>query len=116
MAKRRDENPYEWTALARFFHKVNGLGEANKLTWLLGAVCVLVLLLNLTYSNKGHYDAENVLGFYALYGFVAFSFIIFAAKALRAIIKRPEDYYADKAIDREKYPKAGTERINHHVD
>jgi len=116
MAKKTNDKPHTWSALARFFHWINRLGEQNKLTWVLGFLCGLVLLLNLTYSNKGHYGAENILGFYAGYGFIAFSFIIFAAKALRALIMRSEDYYADKAVDREGYPQTGTERINHHVD
>ena len=116
MAENRNDNPQTWSLLGRFFHKINRLGEQNKLTWILGAVCVILIALNLTYSNKGHYSAENILGFYAVYGFIAFSFIIFAATALRALIKRPEDYYQNKAIDREEYPEAGTERINHDVD
>lgn len=116
MSHNHDDNPHEWNALGRFFHWLNRLGEENKLTWVLGAVCLLVLALNFTFSGKGHYAAENIIGFYALYGFVSFSFIIFAVKVLRAIIKRPEDYYGDMSVDREEYPQAGTERIDHHVD
>ena len=116
MANNHNDDPLSWSRLARFFHWLNRLGETNRLTWVLGAVCVLVFLLNFTFSNKGHYDAETIPGFYALFGFVAFSFIIFAATALRALIKRPEDYYSKKAVDREEYPQAGTERIDHDVD
>ncbi len=116
MADNHNDDPLSWSRLGRFFHWLNRMGETNRLTWALGVVCVLVILLNLTYSNKGHYGAENILGFYAFYGFVAFSFIIFAATALRGLIKRPEDYYGKKAIDRENYPKEGTERIDHDVD
>lgn len=116
MANNHDDNPLEWSALARFFHWLNRLGEQNKLTWALGSVCVLVVLLNFTFSGKGHYSAEGIPGFYAVYGFVAFSFIIFAATALRAVIKRDEDYYANKSVDREEYPQEGTERIDHDVD
>ena len=113
MAANGKDNPLDWTALGRFFHWLNRLGEENKLTWVLGAVCVIVVLLNFTFSGKGHFSAEGIVGFYAIYGFVAFSFIIFAAKALRSLIKRDEDYYAEKAIDREEYPQDGTERIDH---
>jgi len=116
MASHQNDNQNKWNALARFFHWLSRLGEQNKLTWVLGIVCIVTILLNLTYSNKGHYGAENILGFYAAYGFIAFSFIIFAATALRAIIRRDETYYADKAIDSEEYPQTGTERIDHDVD
>ena len=116
MATNHNDDPQNWTALARFFHWVNRLGEQNKLTWALGAVCVVLVLLNFTFAGKGHFSAENFVGFYAIYGFIAFSFIIFASKALREIIKRDEDFYANKSIDREEYPQDGTERFDHHVD
>jgi hypothetical protein len=32
-------------------------------------------------------------GFYALYGFVACVALVLTAKALRRVLKRPEDYY-----------------------
>ena len=35
------------------------------------------------------------LAFYAVYGFVACVALVLAAKALRRILMRPEDYYGD---------------------
>lgn len=113
MAKKQKDTPETWSALARFFHWLNRLGEENKLTWVLGAVCLVTLVLNLTFSGKGHYSAENIVGFYAAFGFISFSFIIFAAIILRVLIKRDENYYGNKAVDSEEYPEAGTERIDH---
>ena len=43
-------------------------------------------------------------GFYGVYGFFMFTALILVAKALRLFIKRPENYYGDKAIDTEDYP------------
>ena len=116
MAKNKQDNAQDWNALGRFFHWLNGLGESGRLTWVLGAACLIVLVLNLTFSNKGHFAGESYIGFYALFGFVAFAFIIFAAKILRVLIKQDEGFYGDKAIDSENYPQAGTERVDHHVD
>jgi len=33
-----------------------------------------------------------------------FTALILVAKALRLLIKRPENYYGDKAVDGEEYP------------
>jgi hypothetical protein len=39
-----------------------------------------------------------------------FTVLIFVAKFLRLIIKRPENYYGDKAIDQEDYPASQLEQ------
>ena len=117
MAKKKiNDDPRDYPALGRWMTWVDRPGSAKKLIWLLAIFCGATILANLTYSNKGHYSAENILGFYAVYGFVAFSFIIFAAKALRELIKRPEDYYGKRAIDREEYPEDQLERKDHARD
>ena len=41
---------------------------------------------------QGH-DAGPWFGFFAFFGFGAYVFIVLSAKALRRLIKRPEDYY-----------------------
>lgn len=70
----------------------------------LAALCVVVFALGFTFEAHGHFEAEHVPGFYAVYGFVMFTLLILAARGLRWFIKRPEDYYGDKAVDAEDYP------------
>ena len=111
--KNYDKNPENYPALGRWMMWVEKPGSLKKIIRALIAVCVLCILLNFTYSGKGHYSAESIPGFYALYGFVAFTFIIFVAKFLRTIIMRPEDYYGKKAIDTEEWPEAELERKDH---
>jgi purine-cytosine permease-like protein len=36
---------------------------------------------------------ENWYGFYAIYGFAAYTFIVIAAHGLRKLVMRKEDYY-----------------------
>ena len=36
---------------------------------------------------------ESWYGFYAIYGFVAYTFIVIAAHGLRKLVMRKEDYY-----------------------
>lgn len=113
MSNKRQEDISGYPKLGQMFHWVDRPGNATKLVRILIGLCIVVFLLNFTYSGKGHYSAENIPGFYAAYGFIAFTFIIFAAKALRTLIKRPENYYGKKVVDAEEYPDAELEKIDH---
>ena len=54
---------------------------------------VLLFLADAAYHKHIHFEGERVFGFYALVGFFAFVGIVLSGKALRRILKRPEDYY-----------------------
>lgn len=64
-----------------------------------GFYLVLCLLLSvdllswLFFERKIHFVWEGVPFFYAVYGFVACVGLIFAAKLLRFMVKRKEEYY-----------------------
>ena len=45
-----------------------------------------------------------MFGFYGIYGFIMFTVIIFASKALRLLAMRSEKFYGSKAVDSEEYP------------
>lgn len=51
-----------------------------------------VVLRHLTFKEGG-FDAEGFWGFYAAYGFVACVVLVVAAKWLRRLLMRDEDYY-----------------------
>ena len=116
MAKKIKENHQNWPALGRMFSWMDKAGSADKLFWGLAIVCLLVGLMDFAYEKHTYFDVEYLPNFYGFFGFVAFSFIIFAAKALRVLIKQPEDYYGSQAIDREEYPPAELERKDHGDD
>jgi len=107
-----DTDPAKLPRLGRMLLWVDKPGSANKIFWGLAVVCLLTFLLDFTFEHHGHFAMENIPGFYAVYGFVMFTGLILAAKTLRVLIKRPEDYYGDKAVDREEYPveQLGLER------
>lgn len=109
MDKQDDNLP----ALGRMMLWVDKPGAANKIFWGLAALCVFVFLLDFTFESHGHFEVEHIPGFYGFYGFVMFTGLILAAKALRYFIKRPEDYYGDKAIDGEEYPADQLEKDQH---
>ena len=75
--------------------------ERNVNTIIVGLViaCAATLLahpiIGLGYDehHPAHFPQETWFGFEAAFGFVAFVAVVFLGRALRLIVKRPEDYY-----------------------
>ena len=76
----------------------------SKIIVTVGAFCAMLLIGDLFHLRHGKFSAEDTFGFYAAFGFLAFSFIIFATKVRKKLISRPEDYYAPNVVDAEDYP------------
>lgn len=75
----------------------------------LAVICALLFLGDIVYHRHAKFDAEETWGFYAVFGFLAFSFIILSTKYLKMLIARPDNYYGEGAVDREEYPTRGTD-------
>lgn len=70
--------------------------NVNKIIYGLYAVCAVVGLIDLfPYKHHLHFSFEYWFGFSSIYGFVACVSLVLAAKQLRKIVMRPEDYYDD---------------------
>ncbi len=107
------DNPDTYPALGRMLTWVDKPGNGNRIFRALIVVCALLFVADFVIERHGEFEIEDLPGFFAVYGFVSFTVLILAAKALRGLIKRPEDYYGDKAIDREDYPKAGLDEVRY---
>lgn len=59
-------------------------------------ISALLFLVDFFIDRKIHQPAERIPGFYALYGFVGCVVLVLAAKELRKVVMRPEDYYDPK--------------------
>ena len=57
------------------------------------AVSIILLLLDLVIHRHDLFTWESWFGFYGFYGFVACVTLVFAAKVLRKLVIRREDYY-----------------------
>jgi hypothetical protein len=57
------------------------------------AVLALTVLGELAVTLHPHFEVEGLFGFHAAYGFIACLAMIVVAKALGALLKRPDDYY-----------------------
>lgn len=60
---------------------------------ILFGACVLLVIADFVVHRHISTDIERVPAFYALYGFVALVGVVMAAKGLRRLVMRDEDYY-----------------------
>jgi hypothetical protein len=72
--------------------------NADKIFYALVAACVGLVLFDLVYHNAfhskhGYFSFETAIGFHAVYGFVAFLFVVISGTQLRNYLMRSEDYY-----------------------
>ena len=80
-------------------HWLDRPGSGGKLYRILLVVCGLLLLAdvldvaNVLYHKHTHYPAEEWFGFYAIFGFTAYSLIVGAGWLWRSVVMRKEDYY-----------------------
>lgn len=59
-------------------------------------LCAVLFGLDFVIHRHSVVSWEAWYGFYGIYGFVACVFLVLAAKELRKIVMRKEDYYDDK--------------------
>ena len=71
-------------------------GNIGKIFWSLIVLSALVFLADALYHKHPSFGIEKLFGFYGIIGFVACIGLILAAKGLRVILMRSEDYYDDK--------------------
>lgn len=71
--------------------------QTRRVVWIiLIALCAGFALAGLFIDTHGYFPVEDFGVFYAIFGFLAFSFIVLAGQHLRKILMRPEDYYDDR--------------------
>ncbi len=52
-------------------------------------------LRHLLFHKHVQYEVEHWFGFYPFFGFLAYSFIVFAGRVWRRVVMRKEEYYDD---------------------
>jgi hypothetical protein len=68
-------------------------GTRRLIRRILYVACGLLVVTDFFVHRHIVNDIERVPAFYALYGFVALVAVVMAAKGLRRLVKRDEDYY-----------------------
>jgi hypothetical protein len=67
--------------------------NVTKVYWAVWAVCILLLLIDPLVHKHEAYGFAEWFGFFGFFGFFACVGLVLTAKALRRVLKRPEDYY-----------------------
>ena len=64
--------------------------------WIVMSIVLLATVVaGVFVSLPGHFKWDGYFWFFAVYGFATCAVMVFAAKALGFILKRPDDYYDD---------------------
>jgi len=75
-------------------HTILGTAARDKIAaYVLYAVCVISLIADFIFTRHAAHPWEKLPVFYPLYAFLSIIILIFAAKGLRKLVMRPEDYY-----------------------
>jgi len=67
----------------------------RRLWFVLAGVLALTVVAGLFVKLPGHFVWDGEFWFFAAYGFATCTAMVFGAKALGIILKRPDDYYDD---------------------
>ena len=68
--------------------------STKRLLWaILGTACFLSIFAELFITRHAHFEVDQSLGFFALLGFGMCAIMIFVAKGLGYVLKKPPDFY-----------------------
>lgn len=65
----------------------------NRVFLIVVVLCALSVGADFFYHKHGIYEMEEWIGFHGFYGFVSCVALVIAAKGMRRLVKRDEDYY-----------------------
>ena len=75
---------------AGWFDKPENVSKMLKVFYV---ICVLLVVVDFIVHRHIYHSWENMPAFYAIYGFVGCSILVFVAKWMRTFLMRGEDYY-----------------------
>jgi len=73
--------------------------NVKKIVYALFVLCAGLIAADLFVHHHGHFAFEEWFGFFGFYGFFSCVGLVLAAKGLRVLIKRREDYYSRESLD-----------------
>lgn len=77
-------------------HWLDNRRNVDRIVWALYAVCAFLFVIDWFVPKHGPFAIEHWFGFYGIYGFVSCVALVLAAKEMRRIVMRSEDYYSDE--------------------
>jgi peptidoglycan/LPS O-acetylase OafA/YrhL len=70
--------------------------NVKRVIGLLIVCCAVLFVADFFVHRHVDHPWESLFGFYAVYGFVACVILVLAAKEMRKVVMRKEDYYDDR--------------------
>lgn len=67
--------------------------NVDRIVWAIYGICGALLAVDWFVPKHGPFPVEHWFGFYGFYGFFACVALVLAAKELRRVLMRSEDYY-----------------------
>ncbi|MEM7005177.1 MAG: hypothetical protein AAGF33_02905 [Pseudomonadota bacterium] len=77
------------------FGWVEAKATGSLIFWGLAALSVILLAADVVVDRHYKEDIEGITGFYALYGFAAFSSVVLMGWPLGRLLRRNENFYGD---------------------
>lgn len=74
-------------------HVFDRPANVRRVLVLLYVVCALLLLADFVVQRHVEHPLEILPGFYAVFGFIGCVSLVIAARELRRLVMRPQDYY-----------------------
>jgi amino acid transporter len=105
MSKTPEKNDENLPRLGRALLFLDKKRSVEMIVYGLYVVCALLFLADFFYDKKTYVDAEDIPGFYALYGFFMCAALVICARMMRVVLMRPETYYAPNDVEAEEYPE-----------
>lgn len=65
----------------------------NRLFYTLIAICAGLFIADFSMDRHAHFETEAIPGFYAIFGFIAYTAIVGAGWLWRRVVLRRQDYY-----------------------
>lgn len=106
------EDTSNFPALGRALLFLDRKENVDRVVYGLYILCAGLFAADFLYDKETTFGIEAIPGFYGIYGFVMCSALVIAAKWLRLVVKRPEDYYAPRDTQSEDFPEDELERID----
>lgn len=107
------DNPEDFPWLSRKMLVLENPKTVERISYGLYVLCGLLFLADFLYKKKYYVSVENIPGFYALFGVFMGVALVLAARSLRVLTMKKEDYYAPKDVETEAYPEDQLERDSH---
>lgn len=67
--------------------------NVDRLVYVFYGICAVLVAIDIFVPKHGAFAIEHAFGFYGWFGFIACVVLVLAAKQLRRVLMRPEDYY-----------------------